>query len=87
MMHSREATGLGQLESAFEIYTADRALSAQQKLILRLNLCGRNDKEIAALCGCAEATVYEHWRRMAKKVKGAQKCDVIADFHRFLVSS
>jgi DNA-binding CsgD family transcriptional regulator len=55
-------------------------------MILRFYLDGRNDKEIAGLCGCSEATVYEHWRRMAKKVGGSQKGDAIADFHRFLAS-
>jgi DNA-binding CsgD family transcriptional regulator len=61
-------------------------LSKQQRMILRYYLDGRNDKAIAELCGCSEATVYEHWRRMARKVGGAQKGDAIADFHRFLAS-
>ena len=33
---------------------------------------------------CAEATVHEHWRRMARKAGGTLRSDVIADFHRFL---
>lgn len=74
------------LESLIEAYAADRMLSKQQRMILRFYLDGRNDKAIAGLCGCSEATVYEHWRRMAKKVGGAHKGDAIADFHRFLAS-
>jgi DNA-binding NarL/FixJ family response regulator len=65
-------------------YGAHRGLSAQQELILRLYFSGAVDKEIAAACGCAHATVYEHWRRMARKAGGTGKQDVIADFHRFL---
>lgn len=74
------------LKALADAYAADRLLSNQQRMILRLYLDGRNDKAIAELCGCSEATVYEHWRRMAKKVGGAHKGDVIADFHRFLAS-
>ena len=74
------------LESLVNTYAADRVLSKQQQLILRSYLEGRNDKEIAAQQGCSEATVYEHWRRMARKVGGASKGDAIADFHRFLAS-
>jgi DNA-binding CsgD family transcriptional regulator len=72
------------LEAVFTSYVADRVLSDNQQRILRLYLNGANDKEIASSCGCSEATVYEHWRRMAKKVGGFHKCDVIADFHRYL---
>jgi DNA-binding NarL/FixJ family response regulator len=72
------------LESLINAYATERVLSKQQQMILRFYLDGRNDKEIAQLCGCSEATVYEHWRRMAKKVGGAQKGDAIGDFHRFL---
>ena len=72
------------LEVLVNTYAADRVLSKQQRLVLRHYLDGRNDKEIAQLCGCSEATVYEHWRRMAKKVGGSNKGDAIADFHRFL---
>jgi len=74
------------LESLVESYATDRLLSKQQRMILRFYLDGRNDKAIAGLCGCSEATVYEHWRRMAKKVGGAHKGDAIADFHRYLAS-
>lgn len=72
------------LDSWFSTYSAERLLSKQQRQILRLYLTGMNDKEIAQLCRCSEATVYEHWRRMARKAGGSQKGDVIADFHRFL---
>lgn len=72
------------LESVFRSYSVDRVLSRQQQLILRKYLNGKNDKEIAETCRCSEATVYEHWRRMARKAGGSQKSDVIADFHRFL---
>jgi DNA-binding CsgD family transcriptional regulator len=67
-------------------YSVGRVLSKQQLLILRMYLEGKNDKEIAQICGCSEATVYEHWRRMARKAGGSQKGDVISDFHRFLGS-
>ena len=73
-----------QLESALESYSAARALSAQQRLILSLYLAGENDKQIARTIECSEPTVYEHWRRMGKKAGGAAKADVVADFHRFL---
>jgi DNA-binding NarL/FixJ family response regulator len=69
---------------SIEAYMKVRSLSTKQRTILRLYLAGSNDKAIAEDCGCSVATVYEHWRRMAKKVGGAQKGDVIADFHRFL---
>jgi DNA-binding NarL/FixJ family response regulator len=74
------------LESMFTSYSTGRVLSKQQRMILRLYLDGMNDKEIAQICGCSEATVYEHWRRMARKAGGSQKGDVISDFHRFLDS-
>ncbi len=74
------------LKSLVDIYAAERMLSKQQQMILRFYLDGRNDKAIAELCGCSEATVYEHWRRMARKVGGAHKGDAIADFHRFLAN-
>src|SRR5205807_759902 len=51
------------LKSLVDAYGADRLLSKQQRMILRFYLDGRNDKAIAELCGCSEATVYEHWRR------------------------
>jgi DNA-binding NarL/FixJ family response regulator len=72
------------LESMFTSYSTGRVLSKQQRMILRLYLDGMNDKEIAQICGCSEATVYEHWRRMARKAGGSHKGDVISDFHRFL---
>ena len=72
------------LDSVFRSYSVIRVLSRQQQLILREYLTGKNDKEIAQTCRCAEATIYEHWRRMARKAGGSQKSDVIADFHRFL---
>jgi DNA-binding NarL/FixJ family response regulator len=72
------------LEAMFSSYSIGRVLSKQQRMILRLYLDGMNDKEIAQICGCSEATVYEHWRRMARKAGGAHKGDVISDFHRFL---
>ena len=72
------------LETVLTSYVTDRVLSDTQQRILRLYLDGANDKEIASSAGIAEATVYEHWRRMAKKVGGFHKCDVIADFHRYL---
>lgn len=72
------------LESIFSSYSVNRVLSKQQRMILRMYLDGMNDKEIAQACRCSEATVYEHWRRMARKAGGSHKGDVIADFHRFL---
>jgi len=72
------------MDSLVSAYAADRVLSKQQRMILRFYLDGRNDKEIARICGCSEATVYEHWRRMARKAGGANKGDVVSDFHRFL---
>lgn len=74
-------------ESIIRSYSTDRVLSRQQQIILREYLAGKNDKEIAEACRCSEATVYEHWRRMARKAGGSQKSDVIADFHRFLGGS
>lgn len=71
-------------ESVVAAYASSRRLSKQQALILDLYLNGKTDKEIAELCACSGATVYEHWRRMAKKSGGRQKSDLIADFHRYL---
>jgi DNA-binding NarL/FixJ family response regulator len=81
------ASSVGHLDSALESYAAVRALSKQQRLILRFYLSGENDKEIARTLLCSEATVYEHWRRMGKKAGGTAKSAVISDFHRFLVRS
>jgi len=77
--------GIG-LESTIERYAKHRSLSRQQCVILRLYLSGENDKQIACSCGCAEATVYEHWRRMGKKAGGSSKADAVVDFHRFLAA-
>jgi DNA-binding NarL/FixJ family response regulator len=74
------------LSSLLEHYAALRGFSERQQLILRRYLDGLNDKEIAQELRCAESTVYEHWRRMAKKARGTQKSCVINDFHRFLAS-
>lgn len=67
-----------------EAYAASRGLSNQQRLILDHYLNGKSDKQIAELCSCSEATVYEHWRRMARKAGGGLKSHTIADFHRYL---
>lgn len=72
------------LESVFNTYSTERVLSKQQQMILRLYLSGMSDKEIAHTSNCSEATIYEHWRRMARKAGGSHKGDAIADFHRFL---
>lgn len=77
-------SGSGRLDSLLEAYSSVRGLSPQQRLILRLHLAGNNDKEIASTCSCSEATVYEHWRRMARKAGGMHKGCVINDFHKFL---
>lgn len=76
--------GSGRLEPILERYADERGLSGQQRTILRLHLGGKNDKEIASDCSCSEATVYEHWRRMARKAGGQHKGCVLVDFHRFL---
>jgi DNA-binding NarL/FixJ family response regulator len=76
--------GTGRLDALLEAYASERSLSRQQRLILRLHLAGNNDKEIASSCSCSEATVYEHWRRMARKAGGMHKGCVIIDFHKFL---
>jgi len=55
------------LDSLVDTYATERVLSKQQRTILRLYLAGHNDKEIAQICRCSEATVYEHWRRMARR--------------------
>jgi DNA-binding NarL/FixJ family response regulator len=72
------------LESVMTSYANTRALSKQQQMIFRLYLSGMSDKGIAETCNCSAATVYEHWRRMARKAGGTHKGDAIADFHRFL---
>jgi DNA-binding CsgD family transcriptional regulator len=67
-------------------YCSTRSLSPRQKQVLQLYLIGNNDKEIAISFNCSATTVYEHWRRMAKKANGACKSDVVNDFHRFLAA-
>jgi DNA-binding NarL/FixJ family response regulator len=73
--------GLGNM---LDTYALSRRLSRQQRRILDLYLRGKSDKEIAAICQCSEATVYEHWRRMARKAGGGLKSHLIGDFHRYL---
>jgi hypothetical protein len=71
-------------------YCTARSLSGRQRQVLELYLIGNNDKEIASAFNCSATTVYEHWRRMARKVvgkvNGAHKSDVVNDFHRFLAT-
>ena len=74
------------LEDALNDYCALRSLSPRQRQVLELYLIGDNDKEIACAFNCSATTVYEHWRRMAKKANGAHKSDVVNDFHRFLAN-
>jgi DNA-binding CsgD family transcriptional regulator len=74
------------LEAPVNDYCAARSLSGRQRQVLELYLIGNNDKEIASSFNCSATTVYEHWRRMAKKAKGAHKSDVVNDFHRFLAT-
>jgi DNA-binding CsgD family transcriptional regulator len=72
------------LGDAFNLYCETRSLSGRQRQVLEMYLIGNNDKEIAGSFSCSATTVYEHWRRMAKKANGAHKSDVVNDFHRFL---
>jgi DNA-binding CsgD family transcriptional regulator len=74
------------LEEPLNDYCAARSLSGRQRQVLELYLIGNNDKEIASSFNCSATTVYEHWRRMARKAKGAHKSDVVNDFHRFLAT-
>ena len=67
-------------------YCAMRSLSGRQRQVLEAYLIGNNDKEIASSFNCSATTVYEHWRRMAKKASGLHKSDVVNDFHRFLAT-
>jgi DNA-binding NarL/FixJ family response regulator len=71
-------------EKMLASYARTRGLSDRQERILRLHLGGTKNKEIGSLCGCAETTVHEHWRRMARKIGGRYQEEVLADFHRFL---
>jgi DNA-binding CsgD family transcriptional regulator len=75
------------LNQSLDGYCSLRSLSRRQKQVLELYLVGNNDKEIAETFRCSGATVYEHWRRMARKANGACKSDVVTDFHRFLAGS
>jgi DNA-binding CsgD family transcriptional regulator len=74
------------LAGSLNEYCVARSLSGRQRQVLELYLIGNNDKEIACSFNCSATTVYEHWRRMAKKAKGAHKSDVVNDFHRFLAT-
>jgi DNA-binding CsgD family transcriptional regulator len=74
------------LEDALNDYCASRSLSGRQRQVLELYLIGNNDKEIASAFNCSATTVYEHWRRMARKANGVHKSDVVNDFHRFLAT-
>ena len=77
-------TSTSALVDALGEYCAMRSLSRRQQQVLELYLVGNNDKEIASSFNCSATTVYEHWRRMAKKASGVHKSDVVNDFHRFL---
>lgn len=72
--------------SVLSTYAKVRALSPKQNTVLQLHLEGKNDKEIAYLLGCSEATVYEHWRRIMKKAMVKYKRGVLADFHDYTLS-
>lgn len=72
------------LAGAIAAFASARRLSPRQRAILELHLNGQNDKEIAVSLGCELTTVYEHWRRMARKSGGTVKANVLADFHRCL---
>jgi DNA-binding CsgD family transcriptional regulator len=74
------------LEDSLSDYCTARSLSGRQRQVLELYLIGNNDKEIAGAFNCSATTVYEYWRRMARKAKGAHKSDVVSDFHRFLAT-
>lgn len=74
------------LGDSLNAYCAARSLSRRQRQVLELYLAGKNDKEIAGSFDCSATTVYEYWRRMAKKANGMHKSDVVNDFHRFLAA-
>src|SRR6185503_20489968 len=74
------------LPDALNEYCVMRSLSRRQRQVLELYLVGNNDKEIASTFSCSATTVYEHWRRMAKKASGVHKSCVVNDFHRFLAT-
>jgi len=83
-LQKERASPLGELLNE---YCAMRSLKGRQRQVLELYLVGNNDKEIAGSFNCSATTVYEHWRRMAKKASGQHKSDVINDFHRFLAAT
>lgn len=64
-------------------YSKVRSLSPKQNTVLRMHIEGKDDKEIAYLLGCGVTTVYEHWRRITKKVMVKYKREVLADFHNY----
>jgi DNA-binding CsgD family transcriptional regulator len=72
------------LNEVIAAYARKRKLSPRQAEIIHQHVRGRADKEVAASFGCTEATVYEHWRRMAQKCGLHLKSEVIADFHAFV---
>jgi DNA-binding CsgD family transcriptional regulator len=74
------------LKDSVDIYASMRSLSRRQRQVLEQYLIGNNDKEIADSFRCSTTTVYEHWRRMARKANGLNKSDVVNDFHRFLAT-
>ncbi len=81
-----QKTNTSALVDALNDYSSMRSLSRRQRQVLEQYLVGNNDKEIASSFNCSATTVYEHWRRMAKKANGAHKSDAINDFHRFLAT-
>ena len=81
-----QKTTTSALEEPLNDYCSARSLSRRQRQVLELYLIGNNDKEIAGAFNCSATTVYEHWRRMARKANGVHKSDAINDFHRFLAT-
>jgi len=79
--------GTAPLVDSLNDYCAMRSLSGRQRQVLQAYLIGNNDKEIASSFNCSATTVYEHWRRMARKASGQHKSDVVNDFHRFLAAT
>ncbi len=84
--HPLPGQTVSSLDESLDGYCAARALSGRQRQVLALYLTGNNDKEIASSFNCSAATVYEYWRRMARKANGLHKSDVVNDFHRFLAA-
>jgi DNA-binding CsgD family transcriptional regulator len=83
---AQKTTPTSALLGSLNDYCSTRGLSPRQRQVLELYLIGNNDKEIASSFNCSATTVYEHWRRMAKKANGVHKSDVVNDFHRFLAT-